>query len=184
MIRQGVRGEWRVAYMWPGSRGSFMGAGSRPGECWMAKERWKTKAPVTKVQSSVRHSKTPLKHLVASRQICARGWKQLWHQPIFLPQTSFPGDLSALPSTHGHDSVTTSSELFKHCNCLQLCPTLPSPPHSTFCFLSLDIMLTLGMFHVPQNHYFPPNTLLFQPFLRIDWHHLPPFSQARNLRFL
>lgn len=70
----------------------------------------------------------------------------------FLPQTPSPGDLSAcLPLMTlikllllNYSNTITAFSFAQHYLL----------PHSTFCFSSLDTMLTLGMFHVSKNHYF------------------------------
>ena len=124
--------------MWPGSRRLIYGSRIQAQGGWIATERWKTGLEsLAKVWSTARHSMTPLTYFLASGKCMLDAESSLEHQPIyFFPQTPSPGDLSALFSTRDHDSVTVSSELFKHCKCLQLCPTLLFTPLYLLLFIS------------------------------------------------
>lgn len=89
-----------------------------------------------------------------------------------------------MPSIHDHDSVTAPSELFKHHNCLQLCPTLPLTPLYLLLFLSGYNAYPRDVSCIQKPLFYPQIWCSFSLSCLTGWHHLPLFSQAKNLKFI
>lgn len=120
---------------------------------------------LAKVQSTVRHSMTPLTCFIASGKCVLDAESSLEHQPIFffskhlllviclfcLPLVTMIHLL--LPLSHSNTVIAFS---FAQRYLL---------PHSTFGFLSLDTKLTLGISHVSKTIILPSAMVLKQPSL-------------------